>query len=186
MQFKVAAKTENKLILALREGLSQIHIWLEANRLLIHLGKSTVVVYDCSKSYYQWIQDLSLGEIIVPGNAEVKYLGVYIDETLSFRKHTEVINVNIFHNVGMLQKLQNILPFEIICMLYFSLVHPYCFYCYAVWSNTFFLHLRALCVLQNSAIQILSRIHSHLSVREINEKVRVVPVFDYSFTIMLN
>jgi hypothetical protein len=43
-QFTVAAKTESQLMSTLREVPSQIQIWLEANRLVINLGKSSVVV----------------------------------------------------------------------------------------------------------------------------------------------
>ena len=43
-QFIVTAKTENRLMSTIGEGLSKLQIWLEANRLVINLGKLSFVV----------------------------------------------------------------------------------------------------------------------------------------------
>ena len=64
-----------------------------------------------------------------------KFLGVIIDEHLSWDKHIEQIGSKISKNIGIISKLKNTLPERILLMLYNTLVLPYINYCPMIWAH---------------------------------------------------
>jgi len=71
-----------------------------------------------------------------------KFLGVYIDEHLSWHKHIQVTSSKISKTNGILNKLNRFLPIFIILQLYNSLILPYLTYCvYCTESLSLFYHL---------------------------------------------
>ena len=54
-----------------------------------------------------------------------KFLGIIIDENLTWKKHIDVISKTISRNVGMLTKMKHYVPGYILYSLYCTLVLPY-------------------------------------------------------------
>ena len=50
------------------------------------------------------------------------FLGIYIDEHLSWAQHTEFLSKKIARNVGILSKLKHFIPMYIMNTLYYSLI----------------------------------------------------------------
>ena len=61
--------------------------------------------------------------------SSVKFLGVILDDTISFQEHRLYIANKISKNVGILSKLCVMLPEKELFMLYNSLILPYVQYC---------------------------------------------------------
>ena len=56
----------------------------------------------------------------------IKYLGVLIDQNLSWKYHIDSIVTKICKNVGLIAKLRHSVPRSILLNIYKSLVHPLC------------------------------------------------------------
>ena len=54
-----------------------------------------------------------------------KFLGIIIDENLTWKKHIDVVSKTISRNVGMLTKMKHYVPGYILYSLYCTLVLPY-------------------------------------------------------------
>ena len=65
-----------------------------------------------------------------------KFLGIIIDENLTWKKHIDVISKTISRNVGMLTKMKHYVPGYILYSLYCTLVLPYINYSILIWGNT--------------------------------------------------
>ena len=59
----------------------------------------------------------------------MKYLGLIVDDTLSWDKHKEYISTKINRNIGVLKRTQNYLPRSSLITLYKTLIEPYFRYC---------------------------------------------------------
>ena len=147
----------------------------ELNELKVNDSKSGFVVWGRLPSYYPWLQELTVGDSTIRRQKSVKYLGVIIDETLSFSEHVQCISSKVARNIGMIRKLKHQFPQKVLRLLYFSLVHPYLLYCCSVWSGTFYVHLKPLRVLQNSAVRAIYGIDRLASVRNIYPRVLILP-----------
>ncbi len=65
-----------------------------------------------------------------------KFLGVIIDQNLSWKYHITKTTNQISKNIGILRKLRNTLPKQILFTLYNTLVLPYISYSNIAWAIT--------------------------------------------------
>ena len=82
-----------------------------------------------------------------------KFLGVLIDNGLTWKKHIDSICVKIAKCTGILSKLKHYLPRNILRSLYLTFTLPHHSYCLSVWAGTNKTHLTKLITLQKKAIR---------------------------------
>ena len=87
-----------------------------------------------------------------------KFLGVHIDQHLTWKVHINQIATKIAKNVGILTRIAHILPKTVRLNLYYALVYPYLIYCNMIWASTYESRLRKLVILQKRAIRIIAGI----------------------------
>ena len=86
-----------------------------------------------------------------------KFLGVYIDEHLSWHKHIQV-TFEITKTNGFLNKLHRFLPTSIILLLYKSLILPYLTYCNCVWGTGSENKFKSLITCQKRAVRYIAKV----------------------------
>ena len=59
---------------------------------------------------------------------EIKFLGVTIDNKLSFNSHISSVCNKITKSIGILRKLSTYIPCDITRKLYFTLIYPFIIY----------------------------------------------------------
>ena len=84
-----------------------------------------------------------------------KYLGVYIDEDLSWKTHINHVCDKLRKLCGLFYKIGNLLPTQSAKILYFSLVHSQLQYSIETYANTYTTYLDKLHKLNNKIIRIL-------------------------------
>ena len=85
----------------------------------------------------------------------IKYLGVLIDQHLSWKYHIDSVVTKISKNVGLIAKLRHSVPRPIILNIYKSLVHPYLTYGLAAWGQACKTYLNKILILQKRALRLL-------------------------------
>ena len=88
-----------------------------------------------------------------------KFLGVLIDECLTWKDHIDCISKTISRNIGVMNKLKYFIPTCILHTLYCSLVSPYLNYAILIWGNTCKSYLDKIIKLQKWAIRTISKSH---------------------------
>ena len=68
--------------------------------------------------------------------SSVKFLGVVIDENITWNKHIELIESKISKNIGMLYRDSHCLDKKYLKSIYFSFIHNYVNYCNIAWAST--------------------------------------------------
>ena len=82
------------------------------------------------------------------------FLGIIIDERLSWSYHINYVNEQISKNIGMLSRLRHFMSGTVLKLLYNSLILPYLMYCNIVWCSTYPTHLSKLFILQKRSKRI--------------------------------
>ncbi|KAJ8030409.1 hypothetical protein HOLleu_26833 [Holothuria leucospilota] len=83
-----------------------------------------------------------------------KFLGVYIDNKLSWKDHVQYVSAQILRDVGILSKLKfTRLPQRALRLIYLSLYLPHLSYCCSIWSSTTKSILNKLFILQKRAVR---------------------------------
>ena len=88
-----------------------------------------------------------------------KFLGIIIDENLTWKSHIDAISKTISRNIGMLRKMKHYVPGYILYSLYCTRVLPYINYGILIWGNTCKTYLDKIFKLQKWAIRIISLEH---------------------------
>ena len=63
-----------------------------------------------------------------------KYIGVEIDETLSWRNHTDSLCKKVSAGIGAIKRVRHLVPSQTLHQMYDALVEPYLEYCCEVWG----------------------------------------------------
>ena len=77
----------------------------------------------------QIINQLKIDNIKLERVFEFRYLGIYLDESLSWTNHVNYTATKISKTNGMLNRLKHILPQHILTTIYNSRINPYLYYC---------------------------------------------------------
>ena len=85
-----------------------------------------------------------------------KYLGVYFDKNLNWKKHVDYICEKVSKSCGILAKLRHCLNLEIMREVYHALIHSYIRYGIIAWGTASKTTLKPLQTLMNRAIRIMS------------------------------
>ena len=99
---------------------------------------------------------LVIGKETISMIKETKYLGVYVDQHLSWNVQIANMIKNISKALGMLRYSKQYLPIKSVQTMYNSLVEPYFRYCCPVWGVCGITALDKLQKLQNRAARIVT------------------------------
>ena len=84
-----------------------------------------------------------------------KFLGVIINENLTWSDHIHVLLNKTSKNLGIICKLSKSLPFDILHTLYNTLIDPYLQYCNIAWTTVNTSSVDKLFCMQKKAIRII-------------------------------
>ena len=104
-----------------------------------------------------YIFTLHFNDIEIDRVNEVLFLGVILDEPLSWKSQIQNVATKISKSVGIIYKSSFCLNKTSLCTLYYSLVYSYLHYCSSVWGSTYQANLKRLITLQKKVIRIISR-----------------------------
>ena len=87
---------------------------------------------------------------------ETKFLGMYIDEKLSWKPHVHHVLGKISRMIGILAKLQSVLTLSSMKTIYFSLIHSHILYGIIFWSFASKTERNKVFIIQKKIIRIIS------------------------------
>ena len=122
----------------------------------------------------------------------IKYLGVLIDQNLSWKYHIIYIDsivTKISKNVGLIAKLRHSVPRPILVNIYKSLIHPYLTYGLALlsaWGQACKTYLNKIPILQKRALRFLYFADWHDHAIPLFLEVNVLPYYESVSTLMLD
>src|SRR6218665_872044 len=105
-----------------------------------------------------------------------KFLGVYVDQHLTWKEHIKHISNKIEKNVGIIARSSYLLPQTIRIKLYYSLIFPYLTYCNVVWASNYKSRLSRLVILQKRAIRVVARVSSREHTGPIFSRLKILNI----------
>ena len=134
--------------------LTKLSEWFKSNKLSLNIKKTNYVIFGnkkIPKSLNQF--QLSIDGNILEQVENTKFLGVYIDNKLSWSRHIEHVALKIAKSLDVMNRVRNVLPYSILLTLYSTLVYPYLTYCNIIWGCAKPSLLNRLVVLQKRAVR---------------------------------
>ena len=137
-------------------------------------------------------QEINIGGNIIErvGNdmpeKAIKFLGIYLDEHISWKHHIKYINGKISRSLFAIKQLKNYLPLTSLRNLYIALIHPHILYGILLWGNAREKYLNKTILLQKRAIRTISKAsyNSHTEpLLKSNSVLNVRDLYEYQMLI---
>ena len=78
---------------------------------------------------------MKIDGITIQQKKNVKFLGIHIDECLSWHEHIHELCTVLSRYIGIMYKLQPFVPLRTLFIIYNSFIHSRISYCNIVWAN---------------------------------------------------
>ena len=154
--------------------LSDIQNWLLANRLSINIDKRCYTLFSTRKK----LQDITLKicDTVIKRVSSCKYLGVIIDENLSWKEHIHFVYSKLVKFSAIFYKVRDMLSITCLMQLYFSFVYPHLLFGVEVYANCHVSHLHSLKVLNNKIIWTLLSLNRLTHIELLYKNMNVLPI----------
>ena len=119
------------------------------------------------------------GQKIIP-TSSTKYLGVILDQHLSYDKHISTLVPSLSRTVGLLAKLRHYVPQNTLRSIYFSLFHSKLIYGLQIWSHGKNVLIQKVKTLQNKALRIIDFKNQQDHSSPLYKKLNILKLSDYS------
>jgi hypothetical protein len=149
----------------INQELEKFSIWLRTNRLSLNLDKTKFMIFKPRQKLLELDVKLLLNDREIDQVEKIVFLGVILDDKLSWKSHISHVSTKISKSIGIIRKSSFFLLKQSLFTLYYSMVYPYLQYCNIVWASTYASNLFRLVVLQKRIVRIMnnSTFDSHTS-----------------------
>ena len=106
----------------------------------------------------------------------IKYLGVLIDQNLSWKSHIDTVIVKISKTIGMIAKLRYFVPSTVLVKIYNSLILPYITYGLLAWGNASNAYLNKILVLKKRVLRLIYFTDRREHAIPLFAKAKILPV----------
>lgn len=127
----VSGRTLEEAVGKMNENLENLRKWLNFNKICLNTSKSHFMVVT-HKRIDRDEQAVIIGSEQIERVDEIKYLGVIIDDRLSFMSHLDYIKKKLNSKLALFRRLDSDLNAENKILLYKSLVAPHFEYCSSI------------------------------------------------------
>ena len=141
------------------QELQKINEWFEANKLSLNVEKTKYSLFH--KPSRRDDLPLLLPKLLIKKHKverveSIKFLGVLLDENLSWKDHIKYIENKVAKNIGLLYRAKLFLDKNSLLTLYYSYIHTYLNYANLSWVSTNRTNLKKLLSQQKHAVRIIN------------------------------
>ena len=137
--------------------LQLLSTWLKSNKSSLNTTKSYYAVFHRARiKLPNNYTKIKIDEANIMEVQCIKYLGVILDNKLSWIQHISYVKRKISKGIGIMYKARNYIDKKVLLGLYHSYIYPYLIYCIEFWRNAPTCHINPLFMLQKRIIRILT------------------------------
>ena len=146
----------HRLEQTLNNELLHVSDWLTANKLSLNVGKSNVLLFRQSGKTAPSPVHITVNGLPVHEKEHAKYLGIILDNKLSFNKHIDHVRSRLVRGNAILSMVRHYVPREILLNTYNAYIQPHIDYGLSVWGYTYKTHLAPIERQQRRAVRIMN------------------------------
>ena len=132
----VNGKSLNLIIETVNSELQLLSTWLKSNKLSLNTTKSYYAVFHRARiKLHNSSIKIKIDEANIIEVQCIKYLGVILDNKLSWIQHISYVKSKISKDIGIMYKDRNYINKKALLGLYHSYIYPYLIYCIESWGK---------------------------------------------------
>ena len=157
--------------------LTKISLWIKSNKLSVNIKKTNYVIFKPKQKSVHISSQISFDSIALKQVTEVKFLGVYIDEGLTWKSHISYICKKISKSVGIMHRVRFFLSSNTKISLYYTLIYPYLTCCTTVWSSTYVTNLNRIFLLQKRPVRAMTNSNHRAPSAPLFAQLNILDIF---------
>ena len=129
---------------------------MKTNKLSVNIDRTNYVIFQSKQKKITQDLSLSIDDKLITRKQQVKFLGVLLDQNLSWKPHINYVCNMISKSIGVIYRARFNLSPSTKLSLYYTLIYPYHNYCNIVWSSTYVTNLQRILILQKRIVRLLT------------------------------
>lgn len=173
--FTVDIGDRNTLSDQINSELQKIFDWLSLNKLSLNVKKTKMMVFhNRQRNIKNMIPKLTIDGIPIEYVRNFNFLGIVLDEHMTWNPHTNKVACTIARTIGTLKRLKRFLPQSILKTLYNSLILPHLSYGILTWGTK----SSRLVKLQKYAVRTITNSKYNAHTEPIFKKLKLLKIQD--------
>ena len=127
---------------------------MKQNKLFLNFDKSNFMLFTKKNNNKMTIK-IKLGDIELKKVNQTKYLGVILDERLSWEPHLKDLKNKLIRKCYILHKVKDLVNIKILKQIYYTLIYPHLQYSITAWGGTNKTYLQKIYIMQKTIIKII-------------------------------
>ena len=153
--------SHDNLDIVINEANSELTIladWFKANKLSLNSDKTKYMIFHpvSNHTILGPNQQISISGFPLNRVTHIKFLGVILDDKLTWKPHIASIHTKVAKAIGILASCRHLLSPSAAHTIYYSMVHSHLTYCCSVWATNYPSHIKSLLSLQQRALKLIN------------------------------
>ena len=133
---KYSSSCEHSLRKKMNEDLNELFTWLCANRLSLNVGKTEFIVFKPPRKSLKNRITLKLNGTKLFESKKIKYLGLIVDDRLSWKFHINELTKKLGRVIGIIYRLKKMnCPKSVLLCIYSALFQSQLSYGLTAWGS---------------------------------------------------
>src|ERR1700733_12446075 len=146
----ITASNYLNIMAEMNDELKLLTEWFNANLLSLNANKTNYMVFSSSNKIIEsnLNHNIIINNKIISRVSQTKFLGIIIDEHLTWHPHITLVKNKVAKIIGIVKKLKYTLPSRTLKTLYNSLILPHLSYGNIIWGGGYKTTLMPILILQ--------------------------------------
>jgi hypothetical protein len=163
--------------------LNKYNVWCQSNLLTINTKKTSYMIFAAKNKNISQIPTLMINSDPIHRSNTEKYLGLLLDDKLTWKSHIQKVRSKISSLTGALRNCAGCIPYKARVLIYNSLVKSHLEYLIEVWGCAAKTNLQILQSSQNKLIKCLFKYHRQTRSKLLYSKTKLFNLKQlYTFT----
>ena len=167
----------NNLCTTMSNELDKLHVWFTVNRLSLNISKTNYILFGRRRCIADDVS-ITMDKSPISRVKVTKFLGVNIDEQLTWKDHISVVKSKLSKTIGIIYRASNFFNQSSLFTLYCSLFLPYMTYCLEIWGNTYKSNTLCICIAQKKVLRIVMGANRYDHTNDIFFNLRILKFYD--------
>ena len=151
-----------------------INTWFMVSLLTLNFNKTQYLEFR-TKNYYNVNTQIKCDQKFITNATEIKFLGLIIDGTLSWKQHVEQVVNKMCTACYALRNIKHIVPLDTLRVIYFAHIHSIISYDIIFWGSSSYAD--KVFILQKKIIRIITNTRPRDSCREVFKNMEIMTLY---------
>ena len=175
-------KSLKKLNMHINHDLKLLVVWLRANKISLNVKKTQLIIFRGKNKKINKHLNFRLSGQKLKQCESLKYLGITIDQHLTWKPHLRKLAEKLSRSIGMLSKIRHYVPFSTLHTLYYALFHSHLSFGSQLWGQNMNDQTTRICKLQNKALRTIHFKDRYEPVDPLFSKSKILKLQDLVFS----